>query len=57
MTNLWNWLINLPLVFVEFYEWITTDLPYLNVSPLTLFTFGGLTALIVLLLVRLVVGG
>lgn len=57
MENLWNWLINLPLVFVEFYKWLTTELPYINVSPLTLFTFGGLTALIVLLLVRLVVGG
>lgn len=55
--TLWQWLINLPLIFAEFYKWLTADLPYINLSPLALFSFGGLTALIVLLLVRLVVGG
>ena len=57
METLWNWVINLPLVFVEFFKWLTTDLPYLNMTPLALFTFGGLTILIGFLLVRLVVGG
>lgn len=57
MQQLWSWVINLPLVFAQFFEWLTTDLPYLNISPLSLFTFGGLTVLIGFLLVRLVVGG
>jgi len=57
MENLWQWVINLPLVFTQFFSWLTTDLPYINLSPLALFSFGGLTALIVFLLVRLVVGG
>lgn len=57
MDTLWQWVINLPLVFVEFFKWLTSDLPYLNMSPLALFTFGGLTILIGFLLVRLVVGG
>jgi len=57
MENLWHWVINLPLVFTQFFSWLTTDLPYINLSPLALFSFGGLTALIVFLLVRLVVGG
>lgn len=55
--RLWNWVINLPLVFVDFIEWLTTDLPYINVSPLGLISFAGLTALISILLVRLFVGG
>ena len=57
MQQLWSWVINLPLVFVDFFNWLTTDLPYINISPLALFTFGGLTVLIGFLLVRLVVGG
>lgn len=57
METLWNWLINLPLVFVEFFKWLTEPLPYINISPLMLFSFVGLTILIGLLLVRLVVGG
>lgn len=57
MQQLWSWVINLPLVFAQFFEWLTTDLPYLNISPLSLFTFSGLTILIGFLLVRLVVGG
>lgn len=57
MQQLWSWVINLPLVFVDFFNWLTTDLPYINMSPLSLFTFGGLTILIGFLLVRLVVGG
>lgn len=56
-STLWSWVINLPLVFAQFGEWLTTDLPYLNISPLMLFSFAGLTALIIILLVRLVVGG
>ena len=57
MQNLWNWVINLPLVFTDFYSWLTADLPYINISPLALFSFGGLTALVILLLIRLVIGG
>jgi len=57
MENLFDWVIHLPLVFVDFYAWLTTDLPYINLSPLALFSFAGLTALVVILLVRLFVGG
>lgn len=57
MENLWNWVINLPLVFTEFLSWLTVDLPYINMSPLALFSVGGLTIIIGFLLVRLVVGG
>lgn len=57
INRLWNWVINLPLVFVEFMEWLTTPLPYIDLSPLGLFSFAGLTALISILLIRLFVGG
>lgn len=55
--RLWNWVINLPLVFAEFGEWLTTELPYVNLSPLGLFSIAGITALVGILLVRLFVGG
>lgn len=57
MDSLWNWLINLPLEFAKFGAWLTEDLPYINMSPLVVFSFTGLTVLVVILLVRLVVGG
>lgn len=55
--NLWNWLTSLITEFAKFGEWLINPLPYINISPLMLFSFTGLTALIALLLVRLVLGG
>jgi len=57
MQELFDWLLNLPLVFIQFFGWLTTDLPYINMSPLAIFSFGGITILIGILLVRLFIGG
>lgn len=57
MEGLIEWVVKIPLAFVDFFEWLTQPLPYIEIAPLALFTFGGLTVLITLLLVRLVVGG
>lgn len=57
MENLWHWVINLPLVFVEFFSWLTEPLPYIDLPPLALFSFAGITILIGILLVRLFIGG
>ena len=58
MTNtLIEWLINLIYEFMQFGSWLVTPLPYVNMTPLAMFGFAGLTAIIVILLVRLFVGG
>lgn len=57
MVALWSWVINLPLAFVDFFTWLTEPLPYINIAPLALFSFAGLTILIGILLVRLFIGG
>lgn len=57
LQNFWTWIINLPLVFTGFIEWLTDELPYIHVSPLGLFSVAGITALISILLVRLFIGG
>lgn len=56
-TTLINWLVSLITEFAKFGSWLTSPLPYINMPPLAVFGFTGLTALIVILLVRLVVGG
>lgn len=56
-TTMWNWLSNLIYEFAKFGSWLTQPLPYINISPLAVFSFTGITAIIVFLLVRLVVGG
>ena len=57
VTQLIEWLMNLLREFAKFGQWLVTPLPYLDIAPLALFSFAGLTALVVILLVRLVVGG
>lgn len=52
-----QWLIKLPELFAEFGGWLTSPLPYLNVSPLVLFGIGGVGALLGFKIFRLVVGG
>lgn len=55
--TLWNWLFQLPQQFAQMGSWLTTSLPYIGMSPLALLGVGGLTAVIVFSLIRLVVGG
>lgn len=57
MEYLWEWVIELPINFIGFFEWLTQPLPYLDMPPLALFSVVGVTALVGFLLVRLVVGG
>lgn len=52
-----NWLSNLIQSFLQFGSWLSTPLPYLNITPLALLGFTGLIVVIGFLLVRLVVGG
>lgn len=55
--TLFNWLLNLTNVFAQFLTWFTQPLPYLNLAPLELFSFGGITLVLGFVIVRLVVGG
>lgn len=57
MEYLINWVINLPLAFSTFLAWLTTPLPYINISPLSIFSLGGISLLVGFLLLRLVIGG
>lgn len=57
MAVLWEWLINLPIAFSEFFTWLTTPLEVINLPPLALFSFAGISIIIGALLVRLFVGG
>lgn len=54
--NLFDWLLNLIQEFAKFGNWLTKDLPYINMPPLAIIGFTGLTAIIVFLLIRLVIG-
>lgn len=51
------WLLSLLTEFAKFGNWLTSPLPYINLSPLAVFSFSGLVIVIGFLLVRLVVGG
>ena len=57
ISNLFSWWLNLVNVFAQFLSWFTEPLPYLNISPLEIFSFNGLVLIIGLLLLRLVIGG
>lgn len=57
VSTLINWLLSLITEFAKFGSWLTTDLPYINISPLGLFSFTGISLLLGFLLVRLVIGG
>lgn len=52
-----TWLLDLIREFAKFGTFLTQDLPYIGISPLSLFSFTGLTILIGFLLYRLVIGG
>lgn len=55
--TLWNWLLNLPVVFIQMMSWLVSPLPLLNITPLMLFSIEGITIIVGLLLTRLVLGG
>lgn len=55
--TLLKWLLNLIQEFAKFGTWLTTPLKYINQTPLMVFSFVGLTALISILLIRLFIGG
>lgn len=55
--TLGSWLVELPQLFAKFGEWLTDPLPYINVSPLAVFSVAGVSVLLGFKLVRLVVGG
>lgn len=57
MVVLWEWLINLPVAFSEFFTWLTTPLDVINLPPLAIFSFAGISVIIGALLVRLFIGG
>lgn len=57
MATLFDFFLNLVNVFAQFTTWLTTDLPYLNMAPLALFSFTGITLVLGFHIVRLVVGG
>lgn len=57
VNTLINWLLSLVQEFAKFGTWLTTDLPYINISPLAIFSFTGITLILGFLLVRLVIGG
>lgn len=52
-----NWLLDLIKQFAQFGSWLTEPLPYINLAPLSILGFTGLTIVIGFLIVRLVVGG
>lgn len=52
-----NWLLDLIKQFAKFGAWLTQPLPYINMPPLAILGFTGLTIIIGFLLVRLVIGG
>lgn len=55
--TLYKWLLDLPVVFLQFGTWLTTPLPYVNLTPLAMIGFTGISIVIGALLLRLFVGG
>ena len=54
---LFDFFLGLINSFATALTWLTTDLPYLGLSPLDCLTFGGIQLIIGFLVIRLVVGG
>ena len=57
VSTLWTWLSGLLTEFAKFGTWLTQPLPYINLAPIMIFSFTGITIILGFLLVRLVVGG
>lgn len=56
-STLFNWILDVTRSLTTLGNWLISPLPYLNVSPLGLFTPTMLTVLIGYHALRLVVGG
>ena len=57
MESLFDFLLNILSVVASFGTWLITPLKYVNMSPLALFSIGGITAIITIHLIRLFIGG
>lgn len=55
--NIFNWVLSIPSILADFGNWLFTDLPYINISPIAIFTVAGVALLLGFHLLRLVVGG
>lgn len=54
--TIFQFILDFIVTLTQFGSWLSTDLPGLGISPLGLFTFGGITVLVGFLVVRLVIG-
>ena len=52
-----NFAYQLIKEFASFGEFLTTKLPYINITPLAIFSVTGISAILVFVVMRLVVGG
>jgi len=57
MEVLFNWMLGLVDTFLQFGSWLSQPLPLINLTPLALIGFTGITLVIGFLIARLVVGG
>ena len=54
--QLFSWTLNIINVLGSFGNWLITPLDYINMSPLSLFSLGGITLLLGIHLIRLFIG-
>lgn len=54
--TLWDFLLNLPLVFSDFLSWLTKDLGGTGFTPLSIISLAGISFIIGFLIVRLIAG-
>lgn len=52
--NIFNWVLDIPSILSQFGSWLFTELPYIKMSPIAIFTIGGIGAILVLHLIHLV---
>jgi len=52
--ELWDFILNSFKNISGFAEWLTTKLPYVNISPLAIFGVAGFSAIMILHLIHLV---
>ena len=55
--SFWNWLMRLPTEFKYFFDFVLKPLPYINIPPLYIVGFIGLSAILGFIVIRLVIGG
>lgn len=52
--NIFNWVISIPRVLSQFTSWLFTKLPYINLTPISIFTLTGISVILVFHLIKLV---